>query len=225
VLYGSGDFHHLAGWLAQRITKPATLVSFDNHPDCDVRPPRWSCGGWINRALELPNVQRCAVWGCGNFELNWPSRLFSNRRALASGQLQLHPWAERFSAAVQNRFNCMTRQNWRERFERFTNELTGQSVYITVDLDCLKAEEAATNWENGLFSAEEIAWAIKRLRERAQIVGGDVCGAYSKPRYERWTQKFAGWWDHPKIANIAQDQRKIRNHQSLQTIWPALIGQ
>src|SRR6202035_2527552 len=45
VLYGSGDFHHLSGALLfaslRRGSAPVTLVSFDNHPDWDVRPPKW----------------------------------------------------------------------------------------------------------------------------------------------------------------------------------------
>lgn len=225
VLYGSGDFHHLAGWLVRRVTEPLTLVSFDNHPDWDMRPPEWSCGGWVNRALELANVERCAVWGCGNFELEWPGRMFGNRRALANGRLQIHPWTERFSAKVQRRFDCMTRENWRERFELFAEELAGGAIYVTVDLDCLKADEAATNWENGLFNAEDVAWAIGRLRQHGRVAGGDVCGAYSPAAFARWTQKLAGWWDHPKMAVKNEEEMKRRNVQSLGVIWPALCGE
>src|SRR5581483_9454028 len=53
VLYGSGDFHYLSGVFVRRAAAgagPLTLVSFDNHPDWDVRPPYWSCGGWAARA-------------------------------------------------------------------------------------------------------------------------------------------------------------------------------
>jgi hypothetical protein len=53
VVYGSGDFHHLTALWGRRVAEPFVLVSFDNHPDWDVRPPRWCCGGWVNRALEL----------------------------------------------------------------------------------------------------------------------------------------------------------------------------
>jgi hypothetical protein len=66
LLYGSGDFHYLTALWLRRVAEPVTLVSFDNHPDWDVRPPKWGCGGWVNRALELPNVKHFAVWGCGN---------------------------------------------------------------------------------------------------------------------------------------------------------------
>ncbi|HEX8914047.1 MAG TPA: hypothetical protein VF796_16990, partial [Humisphaera sp.] len=68
VLYGSGDFHHLAAmFLRRRLAGlgnlPVTVVSFDNHPDCDVRPPRWACGAWVSRAVEMRGVAKAAVWG------------------------------------------------------------------------------------------------------------------------------------------------------------------
>src|SRR5438552_4118621 len=94
VLYGSGDFHHLTAVLLREMREPVTVVCFDNHPDWDVRPPRWACGGWTNRALELPNVLRASVWGCGNFECWWPHQIFGNRRAERAGFLAVHPWAD-----------------------------------------------------------------------------------------------------------------------------------
>ena len=81
TLFGSGDFHHLSAVWLHQFTEPCTLLSFDNHPDWDVRPPRWSCGAWINRALENPLVESVSIWGCGNFECNLPGRLLANRAA------------------------------------------------------------------------------------------------------------------------------------------------
>src|SRR5207237_2921907 len=40
-VYGSGDFHHLSALLVRRVKEPVVLVSFDNHPDWDIRPPKW----------------------------------------------------------------------------------------------------------------------------------------------------------------------------------------
>jgi arginase family enzyme len=223
VLYGSGDFHYLAAVLLRRVTEPVTVVSFDNHPDWDIRPPYWSCGGWINRALELPCVKRVCVWGCGNFELQFPSRLFANRGALRSKKLEVHGWAERQPPAVCRRFDCMTRENWMERFDRFANGLAGQNLYVTVDLDCLREEEAATNWENGLFTSQDVAWALSRFHAQASLIGGDLCGAYSPPKYARTFQQFAGNWDHPKIRSDERPGRSDTN-LSLKKIWPTLSG-
>lgn len=220
VLYGSGDFHHLAGLFVKRVDRPFALVSFDNHPDWDVRPPQWACGGWVNRALGHGQLLRAAVWGCGNFELAFPSRLFATRNR----KLEVFAWGERFGRRTRERFGCMTREDWRGRFERFVSTLAGTPAYVTVDLDCLRAEEAVTNWENGLFTAGDVAWAIGRLRESSEIVGGDVCGAYSRPRMERWTQRLASWWDHPKFSVPAEGESRRRNLAAVETIWAALVG-
>lgn len=226
ILYGSGDFHHLAGALLRRVgAEPFTLISFDNHPDWDIRPPYWSCGGWAARTLRAEvSVRQVSVWGCGNFELQWPARLFADHRSLRSGRFQIHAWAERQSPSVRRRFDCMTRDNWRDRFETALAALAGQRVYVTIDMDCLRQEEAITNWENGLFSAQDIAWALGRIRARATLAGGDVCGAYSPPRYERFFQRLAAKWDHPPIPAIDVAAARSINLKSLETIWPALTG-
>lgn len=213
VLYGSGDFHHLSAALVGRLKPALTLVVFDNHPDWDIRPPHWACGGWVNRALELPQVRGVSVWGCGNFELNWPHRLFGNRR------VDVHPWAERYPRSF---FHSMTRDDWRSQFERFVDSLRSQDVYLSVDMDSLRAEEAVTNWENGLFTAHDLAWAIALLRSNANVIAGDICGAYSPPVYERRTQEFAAEWDHPKMPVPDLDRARAVNTAAVQIIWPAL---
>ena len=222
VIYGSGDFHHLAAVLLRRIASPVTVISFDNHPDWDVRPPRWACGGWVNRALELPQVRRVVVWGCGNFELRLPGRWFANRRALRSDRLRVYTWAEREPQSVRRRFPSITRDDWRDRFEEFLATLRGSEVYVTVDLDCLRKEEAVTNWESGLFTAADLAWAIDRAKQEAHLLGTDVCGAYSLPKYERWFQRFAADWDHPKMAVTDRAEARRVNHAALHPILQAM---
>jgi hypothetical protein len=171
----------------------------------------------------MPNVSLASIWGCGNFELQFPSRLFANHGALKSGKLQVNAWAERQPDAVARRFNCMTRDNWRDRFEAFAWSLDGQSVYVTVDLDCLADSEIITNWENGLFTRDDVAWALDQLHAHAKIVGGDMCGAYSPPGYARWFQRLAGHWDHPKqILPIDFAVARQENLATIQAIWPHL---
>ena len=195
-----------------------TIVSFDNHPDWDIRPPKWACGGWLSRAIRLPTVASASVWGCGNFELRFPARLFATR----SNRLKIHAWAQRQPPSVQRRFDCMTAANWRDRFADFATTLQRRDIYITVDLDCLRAEESVTNWENGLFTAAEVAWAISKLRQSANLIAADLCGARSPASYARFRQRFAANWDHPKIPAIDSDRAMTINRQALQIIWPAL---
>jgi arginase family enzyme len=222
VLYGSGDFHHLSALWIRRVAQPIVVVSFDNHPDWDIRPPKWGCGGWVNRALELPNVQRVSVWGCGNFECWWPRQIFGNRRAEREGKLEIHPWADERSVEDRQRRGAILRENWRERFERFAGDLRGSDVYVTIDLDCLRAEEAVTNWESGRFTIVDLAWALGKLRESARIVGGDICGAYSPPSYARFKQRLAAGFDHPKLNLPSAEQIRRINSTTLEKLWPAL---
>ena len=224
TLMGSGDFHHLTSALLLRLQEPFTLVSFDNHPDWDIRPPRWCCGTWMNRALERPQLQHVSIWGCGNFELNWPGSIFANHTALRAGRMEVWPWAERLPERTRRRWRTMNRESWRDDFIAFAAKLAGRRVYITVDLDSLCAEEAATNWENGLFTAADIAWAVTQIRRSADVVGGDVCGAYSEQVYARFKQRIEARLDHPKLPpfNFAEAQRC--NVQTLCTVWPALTG-
>jgi len=122
----------------------------------------------------------------------------------------------------RQRPGAILRDNWREHFESLAANLRGANVYVTIDLDCLRKEDVVTNWENGRFEVVDLEWALGKLREHVRIIGGDICGAYSEPKYARWKQKFASEWDHPKLelAN-ALEIRKI-NLATLDRLWPAL---
>lgn len=220
TLFGSGDFHHLTAVLMRRVIEPFTLVMFDNHPDWDIRPPRWSCGGWLNRALELPNVRRIIVLGCGNFELWYPARMFGRSDA----RLSVRPWAERLPGRVRGRYDCLSRDTLGQAIADLADELRGSSVYITTDLDALAAAECASNWEQGLFSWDQITSAIGQLRGAARVVGGDICGAYSLPVFERRLQRLAHRWDHPRLVLPDAPTREARNTHAMTAIWRSLTG-
>jgi arginase family enzyme len=220
VLFGSGDFHHLTAVLLRFLDTPIHVVCFDNHPDWDIRPPRWACGAWVNRALDLPRVQSITVWGCGNFELAFPSRIFRSRNT----RLTIHPWAERFSNSTKRLYPSMNTDNWRDHFEAFATSLAGKTIYVTIDMDCLRHDDAITNWENGLFTPDDLSWALKRLHQSATVIAGDVCGAYSRPAYATRFQRLAGWWDHPPAPAVPLADAQAVNLRSLNVIWPALTA-
>ena len=178
--------------------------------------------GWVNRALELPEIEKVSVWGCGNFECWWPGRIFGNNRAERSGRLEVHPWADDRSTKDRARRGAILHTDWREKFERFADSLDGTDVYVTVDLDCLRSEEALTNWENGRFSVEDVGWAIAHLAEKNRIVGGDICGAWSPPAFARWKQRFASEMDHPKLPGRNPIIVRQTNLATLQRLLPVL---
>lgn len=228
AVYGSGDFHHLSAiWLRRFVAEPLELVSFDNHPDWDIRPPRWGCGAWLNRAFEYsPNLRRASVWGLGNFEYWWPGRLFAPRAHLASGRLQVHPWHRPGLFQRKLRAAAMQPETWRARFESFAAELRDRRVYVTIDLDCLAREDAVTNWEQGRFRTADLVWALATLRSAgAEIVGGDLCGAWSEPHYARRFQRFAARMDHPNLPPMDLRRARAVNLPAFAALWPALTGQ
>jgi hypothetical protein len=222
TLYGSGDFHHLTALLIRRTRERVVVVSFDNHPDWDIRPPWWCCGSWVNRALELPQVRKVTVWGCGNFECWWPGQAFGNRRAEREGTLDVHPWADDRPDSKQTRPGAIFRATWRDDFERFVAALNGASVYVTVDLDCLAPGDAVTNWENGRFTTEDLAWALRRLQSGAHVVAGDMCGAFSEPKYARMKQRFLAEMDHPKLPPPDLAEAATINRAAFEALWPIL---
>lgn len=117
------------------------------------------------------------------------------------------------------------RANWHEHFARFVAELGGSNVYVTIDLDCLRAEDAVTNWESGRFTLEDVVWALAQLRgSRARIVAGDICGAFSPPTYARAKQRFAAEMDHPKLPPRDLAVAAKINLLAFETLWPILAG-
>jgi hypothetical protein len=96
-------------------------------------------------------------------------------------------------------------------------------VYVTVDMDCLKDGEAVTNWEQGLFEAADVAWAVGRLKEAGELVGADVCGAASEGVYERGFQRFAARWDHPKLTLPPMEEARRVNRVALEAICTTLL--
>jgi hypothetical protein len=168
-------------------------------------------------------VRRVSIWGCGNFECWWPRQLFGNRRAERAGRLEVHPWADERPMKDRQRRGAILRDNWREYFQGFVRNLSGANVYVTIDIDCLGAKEAVTNWENGRFTIVDLEWALTQLRESCRLVAGDICGAFSQPIYARWKQRFASEMDHPRLTRPnAQEIQRI-NLAALERVWPLML--
>jgi hypothetical protein len=224
ILSGSGDFHHLTAVFTRQIKDPFVILSFDNHPDWDIRPPHWSCGAWVNRALENPLVQQVAVWGCGSFECGFPWRLLGNRPACRSGRLRVAPWRPE-EKDFPSWLHPISPADWRLSFAQYVESIFGLTIYVTLDLDCLGESDAVTNWENGRFALSDLVWAITLLRQKVRLVGGDLCGAFSPMRYGSRFQSLAGRFDHPRQRSVTEKERGLVNLRALKTIWPLLVGE
>jgi arginase family enzyme len=222
TLFGSGDFHHLSAVWTRQFDDDFLLLSFDNHPDWVTAGPKWSCGGWINRALENRNVRGVSVWGCGSDDCDHSERSRGARRAAETGRLAVHPW-HKPRENYPHWLLPTTPEAWRAELTDWTARHASEKIYITIDLDCLAATEAVTNWDAGRFTVDDLVWALGLLRGNMNLIGGDLCGAYATPAFSGTFQRFASWWDHPK-GKIDTSQRDAINQTAFARIWPALVG-
>ncbi len=211
TFFGSGDYHHLTTMLVAGIAEPFTIVHFDNHPDWVRVPPTHNCGGWVNRALALPQVQRVVTLGVCSDDLVTPQLKTGNVPALSSGRLELHPWRaapSRVWGRVRDGHGHRQAGHFLEwaclgdkDFAAFAGELAGRlptdAVWVTIDKDVLRAADAATNWDQGQMPLQAMLSALEKLAAKRRILGVDICGEYSPPRFDDPVKRVAAWLDHP----------------------------
>lgn len=224
---GSGDFHHLAALLIERVDEPFTVLHFDNHPDWVRLAPRWHCGSWINRVLELPNVQRVVTVGPCSDDLVAPGRKGGNLPALDSGRLALFPWQHepsRVRRRIADGPGHEWRDNrivWRNLAERQLEDAVGmvldatptKTVWITIDKDVLPEHEALTNWDQGQMPLTALLAMLQAAGDRKRILGADICGGYSPPRHANWLKRIESRMDQP-TRNMTDRQRIDDNTQT-----------
>jgi arginase family enzyme len=231
---GSGDFHHLSLMLLETLpssTGPFTLVLIDNHPDWFRLPPRYHCGNWVAGALALPSVRGAALIGLDSNDFRKRDMAVCPLDDLASGRLTVVPWnvEEAFApgrwprAAAQTgspvarrlfgsraSFSPISKTGPAAAFERATARLEGQSVYLSIDKDCLHARDAATDWEQGRLSLDDLRQGVALLCERCRVIGADIFGDKApsplQGRLKRLDAGRAGPWRPPTEAEHALNE-------------------
>ncbi|MQT14851.1 hypothetical protein [Segnochrobactrum spirostomi] len=65
-------------------------------------------------------------------------------------------------------------------------------VWITLDKDVFAPADAVTNWDQGEMRLAHAAALIRTVASRHAVVGVDVCGDYSPPRFtDPWRRTLA----------------------------------
>lgn len=238
TFYGSGDFHHLTLSLLKFHWQPLSVVVFDQHPDWDVTSPWPCCGTWVNEALMLPQVERVIVIGAGREDLGGIQLWRGNRAALSSGRLEIFPatlsksvWpGARHAMACGMRANgrmkwqTVQRLGMRELLDDVIARLPTKRVYVSVDKDCLTSAFAASNWDAGELSLTQVCEGIRQLREKCQLVGGDVTGEWSSPRIQSRIVAAISRADHPRKLPLTSNELRENERTNL-ALWQAFGGE
>lgn len=211
---GSGDFHHISSILLGQYQQPLSLIVFDFHPDWDVFPPRFSCGSWVSDVMRKNNnIQAAALIGVSSDDISGRSLLSADFALLKNNRLQIYPYSYKPSRV----FFKKPPENISIRFEGNTiywsqlqgeplvdmmrlivDRLSVKDVYISIDKDCLKKEDAITNWEEGLMPLGELLKMLRAIFDLVKVIGVDITGDYSKAETSGLWKRFCYDLDHPK---------------------------
>jgi arginase family enzyme len=239
TLLGSGDYHHLAPVLIAQRREKLTVFHFDNHPDWTRLAPRHHCGSWVNRVLELDHVARVLTIGPCSDDLVRPQAKGGNLAALREGRLELYPWRHAPSF-VLGRFGDGPSYRQRSRYlvwrnvadedgKRFLDEVVEraptEAVWLTIDKDVLRPEDALTNWDQGEMPLSFLLAAIHAIGRRHRVVGADICGDYSAPDPRLgWIKRWEMWADHAPRPALMDRQRNLAANESMLLVLRNVIG-
>ena len=168
--FDNGNYHYMSKLWTDQVQEPFDLVVFDHHPD--MQPPRFegilSCGGWIKEVLDHNKfVQNVIVIGVADHLVEEIREDLSQANAaeilnrvtfIRESELKKHP--ENLSSLVCSELASVRSSN----------------LYISIDKDALSTAEAATNWDQGSLTFEQLAATLTHLAQNRKILGIDICG-------------------------------------------------
>jgi arginase family enzyme len=212
---GSGDFHNLSPLLLRQAQGPLVVVHVDNHPDWVRAAPRFHCGAWVNRALEQPNVLKVITVGPTSADLDSPDLKGGAFGHLASGRIEMFAWRRRPSRILRRlrdgpghrvekgrvAWRCVGGEDWEQFLDELTTRIPPEAgVWLSIDKDALRREDAATNWDQGLMPLDALERLVTVLAGRRRIAGADICGDWSRPEYDSVLKAFEARFDQPATS-------------------------
>ena len=168
--FDNGNYHYMSKLWTDCVQEPFDLVVFDHHPD--MQPPRFegilSCGGWIKEVLDHNKfVQNVTVIGVADHLVEEIREDLTQANAaeildrvtfIRESELKKHP--ENLSSLVCSELASVLSSN----------------IYLSIDKDALNTQEAATNWDQGSLTFEQLANTLQILAQNRKILGIDICG-------------------------------------------------
>jgi arginase family enzyme len=230
VFAGSGDFHHVTPLLLERALagagEPVTVLHFDNHPDWARFAPGPHCGSWVRRAARLPGVARVISIGLTSDDIGRRKAHEGDLALIAEDKLDLFAWrAPDAGDAVTlcgRRWPTIAALGETAFLELLGRSIPTGAVYVTVDKDVLAPADAVTNWDQGCASLDFVEAAIARAVCGRRLVGADVVGDWSRPRYgagpAALLKRGEAWLDQPRRAEPTAEGDRINEAANLRLL-------
>lgn len=191
VFAGSGDFHHVTPLLLERATaqarEPVTLLHFDNHPDWVRFAQGLHCGSWIGRAARMEGMAHVVTVGVCSPDIGLRKAQDGDLDLIAEERLDVFAWTAPDGGdevELEGRsWPTIAALGEAAFLDRLDAAIGTRAVYVTLDKDVLRAEDAVTNWDQGRASLDFVIAAVRRVAQGRRILGADVVGDWSKPAY------------------------------------------
>ncbi len=189
---GSGDFHHVTPILLERAISaagggPVTVLHFDNHPDWVRYGAGAHCGSWVGWAARLPGVAKVVTVGVCSPDIRRPNPRRADLDLVSEGRLELYAYrdpAGGCSVDLGGRSWPTIADMGEAAFADFLpGRIATEAVYVTIDKDVLRAEDAATNWDQGQTSLSFLKTMLARVLQDHRLIGADVVGDWSQAIY------------------------------------------
>ena len=155
----SGNYHYVSFLLAGRIRTLFDLLVFDHHTD--MQEPQFgdilSCGSWIRHLIKKnPLLNRVILVGPPRKDFDETEDALKEKVILFSE-----------SSAIT------------EYSDKITGQLGNLPLYISVDKDVLRPEDARTTWSQGSMDGESLLAFLNRTVQavgKENILALDICG-------------------------------------------------
>ena len=166
--FDNGNYHYMSKLWTDRVQEPFELVVFDHHPD--MQPPRFegilSCGGWVLEVLKNnPFVQSVTIIGVKDSlakEIHEELSSSSNAAVLDKVKFICESELDSIGHVAPSRMAF--------------NDSATRPIYISIDKDALSTSEAATNWDQGSLTYNQLVATLTALAQNHRILGIDICG-------------------------------------------------
>ncbi|MED0687476.1 arginase family protein [Anoxybacillus ayderensis] len=148
TLIGSGNYHYVSYVLLKQFHEPFTLVLFDHHTDMNEQTlfPLLSCGSWVSYAQKNVPTLKHVV-------------IIGSATSYVSSHVTTFPKNDVMYAPMT-----------------IVRAIPTKHVYISIDKDVLRPQDAQTNWDQGTMSLQMLLTYIDYLFRYKHVLGVDVCG-------------------------------------------------